>query len=162
MASSRCLCGVFLVVAAAALPVGVACSETVVRRPNVPASPKVGELLHAAGDGANDCGEVVEPKTGATCDVHPIGECLAAALRDCRPAHGMRSFFTSESDGVRIDWIVIPDGKGSCALDTVEDRSADPLAPRAPTTTSCKALGWKPHETIPDCEVPAGGKCSPG
>jgi hypothetical protein len=150
------------VVVASALVLGAGCSETVVRRPNVPASAKVGELLHAAGDNPGDCGEVVEPKTGATCDVHTIGECLAAALHDCRPAHGMRTFFTAESDGVRVDWIVVPDGKGSCALNTVEDRSADPLAPRKPTTTSCKVLGWKPHESIADCQVPAGDKCTPG
>ena len=147
------------VVVGVVLLLGAACSETVVRRPNVPASPKVGELLHAAGDGANDCGEAVESKPGASCDVHTIGECLAAALHDCRPAHGTRSFFTAESDGVRVDYIVIPDGKGSCTLNVVEDRSADPLAPRAPTTKSCKALGWRPHETLAGCEVPAGDKC---
>jgi hypothetical protein len=159
MTFSRCLAGVLAV--GVALVAG-ACSETVVRRPNVAPGPKVGELLHAAGDSPGDCGEAVEPKTGATCDVHAIGECLASALHDCRPAHGMRTFFTSESDPVRIDWIVIPDGKGSCTLNTVEDRSADPLAPRAPTTTSCAILAWKPHETIADCQVPAGDKCTPG
>ncbi|HVW25900.1 MAG TPA: hypothetical protein VHC69_11045 [Polyangiaceae bacterium] len=148
--------GVFVV---PALGVAFACSETVVRRPNVPPSAKVHELEHAAGDGVFDCGETQEPKVGATCDVHTTGECLAAALHDCRPAHGMRSFFTSESDGVRVDWFVIPDGKGSCQLHVVEDRSADPLAPRAPMVKSCRVLTWQRHETVADCEVPAGDKC---
>ena len=137
----------------------LACSETVVRRPNVPASPKVHELMHTAGDGVFDCGQALEPKTGATCDVHTIGECLAAALHDCRPAHGMRSYFTSESDGVRIDWFIIPEGQGSCRLHVVEDRSADPLASRTPTVKKCTTLTWKPHEKISECEVPAGDKC---
>ena len=142
-----------------ALSVALGCSETVVRRPNVPPGSKVHELMRVAGDGANDCGEVVEPKTGATCEVHTVGECLAAALHDCRPAHGMRTFFTSESDGIRVDWFVLSDGQGSCRLHQVEDRSADPLAPRAPTVSVCRALTWKQHEAVGDCEVPAGGKC---
>ncbi len=145
-----------------ALNVALACSETVVRRPNVPPSGKVRELLHAAGDGVFDCGEASEPKTGATCDVHTVGECLAAALHDCRPAHGMRSYFTSESDGVRIDWFVIPEGQGTCRLHVVEDRSADPLAPRAPIVSKCTTLTWKQHESIANCEVPAGDKCAAG
>src|SRR5689334_4252774 len=71
--------------ALAALAFPVACGSAPIRRPNVPAGSKVQELRHAAGDGAQDCGEVVEPKGGdTTCSVHPIGECVAAALKDCR------------------------------------------------------------------------------
>ena len=138
----------------------VACGSAPVRRPNVPAGTKVQELRHTAGDGAQDCGEVVEPKGGdATCGVHPIGECVAAALKDCRPAYGARVYFTSEGDGIRIDWLVLPDGHGSCSLAVVEDRSADPLAPKTPTTKYCKAVGWQPHESIPSCEAPVPDKC---
>jgi hypothetical protein len=135
------------------------CAEAVVRRPNVPPGAKVQELRTTAGDKAQDCGEAVEPKTGAACDVHPIGECLSAALHDCRAAYGARTYFTAESDPIRIDWLVLADGEGSCHLTVVEDRSADPLAPRAPTVKKCKALAWKPHETVAACEAPLADRC---
>jgi hypothetical protein len=137
------------------------CAETVVRRPDVPAGSKVQELRRTAGDAAQDCGEAIEPKTGATCDVHPVGECLAAALHDCRAAYGARSHFTAESDAIRIDWLVIPDPQSTCHLAVVEDRSADPLAPRAPTVKNCKALVWKPHESVPNCDAPLADRCGP-
>jgi hypothetical protein len=142
------------------LAVGAACGTTAVRRPNVPAGAKVQELRQKAGDRAQNCGEVVEPKAGATCEVRAIGQCLASALGHCRAAYGSRTYFTAESDAIRVDWLVMPDAAaGTCHLTVVDDRSADPLAPRAPTTRDCKAVTWKPHESIPSCEAPVPEKC---
>jgi hypothetical protein len=141
------------------LAAGAACATTAVRTPNVPAGAKVQELRQKAGERAQNCGEVVEPKSGATCEVHTVGECLAAALQHCQAAYGSRIYFTAESDAIRIDWIVLPDGQGSCRLTVVDDRSADPLAPKTPTTRDCKAVTWKPHESVPGCEAPMPDKC---
>jgi hypothetical protein len=141
------------------LTVFASCATTVVRRPNVPAGAKVQELRQKAGDRAQNCGEVVEPKTDATCDVHTVGECLASALGHCMAAYGSRTYFTAESDAVRTDWLVLPDGQGSCRLTVVDDRTADPLAPKTPTSRDCKAVTWKPHESISGCEVPFAEKC---
>jgi hypothetical protein len=146
--------------ALAALAFPVACGSAPIRRPNVPVGSKVQELRHAAGDGAQDCGEVVEPKGGdTTCSVHPIGECVAAALKDCRAAYGSRVFFNSESDGIRIDWVVLSDGHGSCFVAVVDDKTADPLAPKTPILRHCKAMGWQPHDSVPSCETPMPNKC---
>ena len=149
-----------------ALGVGAACSTTVVRRPNVPAGARVQELRQKAGDRAQNCGEVVEPKTDGnaaggqtTCEIHAVGECLASALGHCLAAYGSRTYFTAESDAVRTDWLVLPDGQGSCRLTVVDDRTADPLAPKTPTSRDCKAVTWKPHGGIAGCEVPVAEKC---
>ena len=143
------------------LAVGVACGGTVVRTPNVPESPEAQALQGKIGAQAQNCGEVVEPKTDATCGVHPIGECLMTALRNCRAAYGNRTYFTAESDAMRIDWFVVPEAQGgACRLAVVEDRSADPLAPRTPTTKTCKSIVWKPHETIPACQAPVADGCA--
>ena|SRR5260221_9881220 len=139
----------------------VSCGGSAERRsPNVPAGTRVQELRRTAGDSAQDCGDAVESKGDTTCRVHPIGECLSAALKGCRPAYGMRSYFTPESDGVRIDWLVLQDRHGGCNLVVVEDRSADPLAPKTPTVKTCTSISWKAHESVPGCEAPIPDGCS--
>ena len=129
------------------------------RRPNVPPSSRVKELRRAAGATAQDCGEAVESRTDTACRVHPVGECLAAALKDCRPAYGMRSYFTAEGDGVRVDWLVASDGHGGCQVVLVEDRSADPLAAKRPSVQICSGVVWKQHESISSCELPVADGC---
>jgi hypothetical protein len=129
------------------------------RRPNVPLSAQVHDLRRSAGPTAQDCGEAVESRTDTACRVHPVGECLATALKDCRSAFGMRSYFTAEGDGVRLDWLVLPDGHGGCKLTVIEDRGADPLAHKKLAVKSCDAIAWRAHESIPSCEQPVPDGC---
>src|SRR5689334_9551450 len=82
------------------------------RRPAAPQSERVTELLHSAGPGVRDCGEAMEAREETQCRVKPVGECVALALKDCRPGHGVRSYFTMEGDPVRLDWLVLSDGNG--------------------------------------------------
>lgn len=129
------------------------------RRPNVPTSETVSDMRRNAGVGLQDCGEAIEPRQETACKVHSVGECLAAALKACRPAFGVRQYFTAEGDGVRLDWLVLSDGHGGCDLVNVEDRSADPLAPKKPKITHCTSIVWKSHENISDCEAPVPDGC---
>jgi hypothetical protein len=129
------------------------------RRPRTAQSARVTEMLHAAGPGVRDCGEALEAREESQCRVRPVGECVAAALKDCRPGHGVRSYFTLEGDSVRVDWLVLSDGSGGCALIEVEDRSADPLAKKTPTVRRCDSIAWTPHVSIRDCEAPLAAHC---
>jgi hypothetical protein len=137
----------------------VSCGGGAERHPNVPPSSKVKELRHAVGESARDCGEALESRKETTCGARPVGECLAAALKACRPAYGTRSFFTAEGDAVRVDWLVASDGHDGCHLVLVEDRSADPLASKRPSVQVCHTVAWKPHESIRGCEVPVPDGC---
>jgi len=132
------------------------------RRPAVPPGSTVKELRRSAGPAAQDCGEATESKTDTECRVHPVGECIQAALAQCRPAYGMRSYFTAEGDAVREDWLVLSDGQGGCELVLVQDRSADPLAPKKPSIQVCEGIEWKAHEHIPSCEAPSFAACHAG
>jgi hypothetical protein len=129
------------------------------KRPITPPSKKVKALRLSAGEGAQDCGEAMESKTDVTCRAQPVGECMIQALKACRPAYGTRSFFTSEGDPIRVDWLVLSDDKGGCELVNVEDRSADPLASKRPSVQTCESLEWTAHESIKNCEVPEGSNC---
>lgn len=129
------------------------------RRATAPQSDRVTELLQGAGPGVRDCGEAREAREETQCRVKPVGECIQAALKDCRPGHGVRSYFTLEGDSVRADWLVLSDGNGGCVIVEVEDRSADPLAKKTPTVRRCESLNWKPHESVRDCESPALASC---
>jgi hypothetical protein len=129
------------------------------RRPHVPPSARVHDLRLSAGPTAQDCGEAIESKTDTACRVHSVGECLATALKACRPAYGMRSYFTGEGDGVRVDWLVLSDGHGGCKLSVIEDRGADPLAHKKVVAKSCASIVWKAHESIASCEQPAPDDC---
>lgn len=122
------------------------------RRPNVPTSEIVADFRRSAGSGVQDCGEAIEPKGETACKIHSVGECLQAALRECRAAYGVRQFFTAEGDAVRLDWLVLSDGHGGCDVMTVEDRSADPLAPKKPRISRCQSIAWREHEDIEGCE----------
>jgi hypothetical protein len=143
---------------ALALVIAPACGGTE-RRPNVPPSGAVQDLRRSAGSGVQDCGESMESRTETACRIHSVGECLAAALKECRPAYGVRSYFTGEGDPIRLDWLVLSDGHGGCKIVTVEDRSADPLARKAPLVRRCTGIVWKHHESIPDCEAPSPDGC---
>ncbi|HVU05565.1 MAG TPA: hypothetical protein VHE30_27645 [Polyangiaceae bacterium] len=148
-----------VLVAASALALNAACGGEE-RRPNVPASGTVTDLRRSGGDAVQDCGESSESRTETACRIHPVGECLLSALKACRPAYGVRSYFTSEGDPIRYDWLVLSDGHGGCEVVTVEDKSADPLARKEPKVSHCKAIVWKHHESIPDCEAPVADDCS--
>jgi len=115
-------------------------------------------MKRSAGPGVQDCGEAPESREEDQCRIKPVGECLAAALKACRPAVGVRSYFASEGDPIRVDMLVLSDGRGGCDLMVVEDRSADPLAGKKPEVSRCDSIGWKPHPYIEDCEdvVPEG------
>jgi hypothetical protein len=132
------------------------------RVPAVPPSSTVNELRESAGDAVQDCGQAIETKSDTTCKVHPVGECIQAALRDCRAAYGLREYFTAEGDPVRDDWFVLSDGQGGCELVLVEDRSADPLAARKPSLQVCDGIEWKPHDAIASCEMPVLHACHAG
>jgi hypothetical protein len=129
------------------------------RRPRAPQSPRVTEMLHSAGPGVRDCGEALEAREETQCRVKPVGDCVAAALKDCRPGHGVRSYFTLEGDSVRVDWVVLSDRNGGCVLFEVEDRSADPLAKKTPTVRRCESISWSQHESIRNCEAPVAAHC---
>lgn len=129
------------------------------RRPTTPETPRVAELLRTAGPGVRDCGEALEAGDETQCRVKPVGECVESALKDCRPGHGVRSYFTPEGDPVRLDWLVLSDGNGGCVLVEVEDRSSDPLAKKTPTVRRCESIAWKPHEAVRDCEAPVPSNC---
>jgi hypothetical protein len=144
---------------ASALTLLLACAGEE-RRPNVPASGTVLDLRRSGGAGVQDCGESQESRTETACRIHPVGECLVSALKACRPAFGVRSYFTSEGDPIRFDWLVLSDGHGGCEVVTVEDRSSDPLARKDPKVSHCKGIVWKHHESIADCEAPAADDCS--
>jgi hypothetical protein len=116
-------------------------------------------MLHAAGPGVRDCGEALEAREETQCRVKPVGECIAAALKDCRPGHGVRSYFTLEGDSVRVDWLVLSDGGGGCVLVEVEDRSADPLAKKTPVVRRCDSISWSQHESVRNCEAPVAAHC---
>jgi hypothetical protein len=128
----------------------------------MPPSSMVTDLRRSAGSGVQDCGEAAESKTDTTCRVHPVAECVEAAFKQCRPAFGMRSYFTGEGDPVREDWLVLSDGQGGCELVRVVDRSADPLAPKKPSLQVCESIDWKPHDSIANCEMPAFAGCHAG
>ncbi len=130
------------------------------RRPAVAPGKTVNDLRDSAGPGMTDCGEAPEVREETSCRVKPMGDCLALALGDCRPGHGVRQYFTDEGDAVRVDWFVLSDGQGGCRLVTVEDRSADPLAPKKPKVQYCKSIGWKAHDRIADCELPTAEGCT--
>jgi hypothetical protein len=129
------------------------------RRPRAAQSERVTELLHSAGPGVRDCGEALEARDETQCRVKPVGECVESALKDCRPGHGVRSYFTPEGDSVRVDWLVLSDGAGGCVLVEVEDRSADPLAKKTPAVRRCESMVWRLHESIRDCESPVLANC---
>ena len=129
------------------------------RRPTTPQSARVTELLHQAGPGVRDCGEALEARDETQCRVKPVGACVESALKDCRPGHGVRSYFTLEGDSVRVDWLVLSDGSGGCVVVEVEDRSSDPLAKKTPTVRRCESIAWKPHESVRDCESPVLMNC---
>jgi hypothetical protein len=147
--------------AAASVAVAVACGGAE-RRPAVPPSSTVDELKRSTGAAGQDCGQAAESRTDTVCKVHPVGECIQAALKDCRPAYGMRSYFAPEGDPVREDWFVLSDGQGGCELVRVVDRSADPLAPKKPSLQVCSSIQWKAHESIPSCELPVLDGCHAG
>jgi len=132
------------------------------RRPAVAPSQVVEELRRSAGVGVQDCGEALESREEEQCRVKSVGECIQSALKACRPAHGLRTYFASEGDAIRVDWLVLSDGKGGCDLVMVEDRSADPLASRKPTVARCEGLVWKAHERIEACEAPTPDACRAG
>jgi len=129
------------------------------RRPVVAPSQVVEELRRSAGPGMQDCGEAQESREEAQCRVKSVGECIQAALSACRRAYGLRTYFAAEGDAIRVDWLVLGDGKGGCDLVVVEDRSADPLASKKPTVTRCKGFVWKAHESIEACEAPTPDAC---
>lgn len=134
-----------------ALGIVAACAGEI-RRPNVPTSETVARLRRGAGAGLQDCGEAIEPKGETACKIHSVGECLQAALGQCRAAYGVRQFFTAEGDAIRLDWLVLSDGHGGCEVVTVEDRSADPLASKKARVTRCQSIAWREHEDIEGCE----------
>jgi hypothetical protein len=129
------------------------------RRPAVAPSPVVEDLRRSAGVGLQDCGEARESREEDQCRVKSVGECVQAALKACRPAHGLRTYFASEGDAIRVDWLVLSDGQGGCDLVVVEDRSADPLAAKKPQVSRCKGFVWKAHEAIEGCEAPSPDAC---
>lgn len=129
------------------------------RPPNAPASETVLDMRRGAGPGLQDCGEGVEPRGETACRIHPVGECLLTALKECRSAFGVRQYFTAEGDTVRVDWLVLSDGHGGCELVQVEDRSADPLARKKPRVEKCRTIVWRAHESIEGCEMPAADGC---
>jgi hypothetical protein len=148
----------FLAALLVAAPLGSSCGGTE-RRPAAPQSERVTKLLRTAGPGVRDCGEALEARDETQCRVKPVGECIESALKDCRPGHGVRSYFTMEGDSVRLDWLVLSDGNGGCVVVEVEDRSADPLAKKTPTVRRCDSVSWKPHEVVRDCEAPVLANC---
>jgi hypothetical protein len=145
-------------IAAVALLALIACGGEE-RRPNVPVSTTVQDLRRSAGSGVQDCGESSESRKEEQCRIHSVGECLQTALKECRAAYGVRSYFTPEGDPIRVDWLVLSDGHGGCKLLTVEDRSADPLARKAPKVSRCTGIIWKHHESIAECEAPVADGC---
>jgi hypothetical protein len=129
------------------------------RRPNVPPSRLVADMKRSAGPGIQDCGEAHESREEEQCRIKPVGDCLDAALKACRPAFGLRTYFASEGDPVRADLLVLSDGHGGCDLVVVEDRSADPLAAKKPQVSRCQVIAWKPHTAIEHCEDPVPDDC---
>lgn len=121
------------------------------RRPDVPPSTVVEDLRRSAGSIVQDCGGASELRDEDSCTVQPVGECLEAALGQCRPAHGVRSYFTSEGDPVRVDFIVLDDRRGGCDLIQVQDFSSDPLAKVKTIVERCRRATWKPHPEIDRC-----------
>ena len=118
------------------------------------------EMRRGAGPGLQDCGEGVEEHGETACKIHPVGECLESALKQCRPAFGNRQFLTEEGDPVRVDWLVLSDGHGGCQLTQVEDRSADPLpSKKKPRVETCRSIVWRSHPNIENCEMPAADGC---
>lgn len=113
----------------------------------------VQDLWRNAGLGIQDCGEVIENTDETRCQTRAVGECVEQAFKACRPAHANYVFYAGEGDSVRIDWIVMVRAGGACDFVVVEDRSADPLAPRTPTPQVCDPPGWKDHPAIKGCEV---------
>lgn len=156
----RLLCpasaAVLATLACAALAPGCGGEE---RRPAVAPGPVVEDLRRSAGPGLQDCGEAQESREESQCRVKSVGECVEAALRACRPAHGLRTYFAAEGDAIRVDWLVLSDGQGGCDLVVVEDRSADPLASKTPSVSRCKKFVWKAHTNIDDCEAPYPDDC---
>ncbi len=129
------------------------------RRANVPTSETVMELRRGAGPGLQDCGESIESRKETACRIHSVGECLQAALKQCRSAYGMRQFLTAEGDAIRLDWLVLSDGHGGCDVVSVTDRSADPLARKEPRVEHCRSIVWRPHDAIEGCEMPVPDGC---
>jgi hypothetical protein len=154
------LLGVVVVVFAAGTALLAGCGGEA-RRPAVAPSTTVEELRRSAGVGLLDCGQAMESREEEQCRVKSVGECIQAALKDCRPAQGLRTYFASEGDAIRVDWLVLSDGKGGCDLVVVEDRSADPLASKKPSVSRCKGFVWKAHESIDGCEAPRPDDCHP-
>jgi len=134
--------------------------------PNVPPSSAVTELRRSAGPTVQDCGEAVETREEGKCRVQPIFECVKRAHDTCRAAQGTHLFSTDEGDDVRIDYFVRERPGGACDFIVIEDRSQDPLAPKTPQTQTavyvqlCARVGWKPHATIPACDVFAPTACA--
>lgn len=147
-----------IALAALVIAPGAACAGEP-RRPQVPPSGLVADMKRSAGPGIQDCGEALESREEDQCRVKSVGECLEAALKACRPAFGLRTYFASEGDAIRVDMLVLSDGQGGCDLVVIEDRSADPLAAKKPEVTRCESIAWKAHVAIDDCEDPVPEAC---
>jgi hypothetical protein len=153
--------GRVLVWAIGALGIASACASRP-PPPNVPPSSAVTELHRTAGPTVQDCGEAVETRDEDKCRVQPIFDCVKRAHDACRAAQGTHLFSTDEGDAVRVDYFVRERPGGACDFIVIEDRSRDPLAPKTPQLQICAQVGWKPHATIPACDVFAPTACATG
>jgi hypothetical protein len=115
-------------------------------------------LSRTAGPTVQDCGEASESIGETGCRIQPVGECVMTAFKSCRGAHGVHMYFAGEGDPVRVDWFVVEKARGSCEFVIVEDRSNDPLGPKAPEERHCESVSWGAHPGIAGCQVlkPAG------
>ena len=152
-------------VACAALLFGVglvaACGSSA-PPPNVGPSPNVQRVRSSAGKTVQDCGEAIESRDETQCKVQPVGECVLAALKGCRAAHGTHIYSTGEGDAVRSDWFVVERPGGACDFVSVEDRTRDLLGAKGVTEKTCASAGWTRHPRIERCEmlVPSGCRLS--
>jgi hypothetical protein len=116
-------------------------------------------LERSAGPTVQDCGEASESVGETGCRIQPVGECVLAAFKACRGAHGVHMFFAGDGDPVRVDWFVVERAGGTCEFVTVEDRTNDPLGPQAPVERHCESVGWTRHPGIEGCQVLAPTNC---
>lgn len=156
---SSIVCGFAL--AAVLGSAAAACASSPPPRTLSPSS-SVERLRRESGPTLQDCGEAQEGRDEEKCKIQPVLACVHAALKSCRAAQGTHQFLAGEGDPVRIDYFVVERPGGACDFVVVEDRTADPLAPRAPSEMSCSGASWKPHPSIPSCEVLEPMGCRPG
>ena len=110
-------------------------------------------LSRSAGPTVQDCGEASESIGETGCRIQPVGECVMAAFKACRGARGVHMYFAGEGDPVRVDWFVVEKSGGGCEFAMVEDRSNDPLGPKAPEERHCDSVTWGKHPGIEGCQV---------